>query len=51
MKLILRLAQPKDSKERMFRIESDVDDIRNPGEAFLILDGKEYVVELHYDRI
>lgn len=51
MKLIFRIAQPKDSRERLFRLECDVNDMKTPGEALVTIGGKEYEVEVQFDRI
>jgi hypothetical protein len=48
MKLVFRYFQPKTDKERMFHIEADVNDLKTPGEAYVVIEGKEYLVEVHY---
>ena len=48
MHLIVKLSQPKSDKERLFRLEIPVEDLRTPGEAYVTLDGKEYLIEVHY---
>lgn len=50
MKLLIRKAKPKDQKEWMFRIEAPVDDLKNPGEAYVTIEGQEYLVEVHYQN-
>ena len=49
MKIILRMARPRDDKERMFKLETAVNDLKNPGEAHLTIDQKEYLLEVHFD--
>lgn len=49
MKLYFKIAQPKSSKERLYKIEAEVNDMKTPGEAYVIINGKEYLVEIHYD--
>ncbi len=51
MKLILKLANPKTEKEQLVRVEAEIDDLRNPGKGNLWIDGKEYLIELHYDQL
>jgi hypothetical protein len=49
MKLVVRLMKPKNQKEQMFKAETFVDDIKNPAESSLTLDGKEYRIEVYYE--
>jgi hypothetical protein len=51
MKVVVKLAHPETDKERLFQIEALVEDMRNPGEAHVHLDGKEYVMEIYFDSI
>ncbi|NDF11967.1 MAG: hypothetical protein EB060_04010 [Proteobacteria bacterium] len=50
MKLIFKLAQPKDDKEALFNIEALVEDMQHPGIAYISLGGQEYVIEIHFDQ-
>ncbi len=49
MKLVIKLANPKTERDRMFRAEAIVDDLRDPGEAWVVIHGREYLVEVHYE--
>lgn len=49
MKLMVRLAEPRTEKETLFHLEIPVDDMKEPGIAHVTLEGKEYIVEIHYD--
>lgn len=49
MKLIFKLAKPQNQKEQLFRLEFPVNDLKNPGESHINLEGKEYLVEIHFD--
>jgi hypothetical protein len=49
MNIVIRLSEPKTDGERLFKIEASVDDLKNPGEATINIDGKEYAIELHFD--
>lgn len=49
MKVAVKLAQPKNAKERLFRLETEVDDLKNPASAYFHIGGKEYVIEISYD--
>jgi hypothetical protein len=49
MKLVIILAEPKTEKERLFRVLAEVDDMRNPGTTWVVIDGKEYLVEVYFD--
>jgi len=37
-------------RERFFRAEAEANDAHNPAEAWVVIDGKEYIIELHFDR-
>lgn len=49
MKLVLRVAAPKTEKDRLYLQEAEVDDLKEPGLAYIHIGGMEYVVEVHYD--
>lgn len=51
MKLVIRLAQPETDQERMFCVESHGHDLGNPAEVWVVLDGKEYLIEVHGDTV
>jgi hypothetical protein len=49
MRLIFRLSKPKNDKERLFKVETEVNDLKDPGEAFIVLCGKEYYIQVEYE--
>lgn len=50
MKLVIRLAHPDTDKGRMFRLEVPVEDWKNPGEAWVVINGTEYKIEVDYEE-
>jgi len=47
MKIVARRFKPTTDKERMFRVEAEVNDLIYPGEVVVALDGNEYLIEIH----
>lgn len=51
MKIMFRRYQPKTHKERVFQVEAVVqNDLKNPIQAYVMLDGKEYENEIQLGR-
>jgi hypothetical protein len=50
MKLVIRIAEPKTQKERLYHVEAEVADLRDPGEAWAVIDGKEYLIDVHFEH-
>ena len=49
MKIIIRLAHPQTDKQRLFQLEVPIDDLKNPGRGNMVIEGKEYLLEVYYD--
>jgi len=47
MKLVVHVMKPKNQKEQMFKVEAIVDESKKPGEASVLIDSKEYKIEIH----
>jgi hypothetical protein len=50
MKLIMRHAKPKNDKEAMLRLEAPIDDVKDPGVAYITIGDIEYLVEIYYTQ-
>jgi hypothetical protein len=48
MHLIVKKAEPQSDRERNFHLEAPVDEFPMHAESFVVLDGKEYVIEIHF---
>lgn len=48
MHIIVRKAEPQTDKERCFHLEAPVDEFPMHAESFVVLEGKEYLIEIHF---
>jgi hypothetical protein len=47
MKILIRLFDPKSEKEQLFQVEARMlNEMTNPSKAYVVLDGKEYLIEV-----
>lgn len=49
MKLTFRLHEPKTESDRLFSAEAEVNELKSPGEAYVVLDGKEYRIQVEFN--
>jgi hypothetical protein len=49
MKVVVKLASPKNAKEQMFQLEELLEnEITNPSVGYVIIGGKEYKIEVYH---
>ncbi len=46
--LTIEYAEPKNNKERLYKMEYPIDDSVYPTKAYIVINGVEYLIIIHY---